>query len=88
MNTPTPPVDFVVDSSGVATVTGPRAALADRLAEAQGLTSNSFQRRILFALTWTGKHVYAGTVPADEVMRRRRRNKAARASRRLNRKAA
>lgn len=36
-------------------------------------------------LTETG-HVYAGTVPADEVARRRARNKVARASRRANRK--
>lgn len=62
---------------------------------------NLFQRRILGALNLSAKyptlagpgrlsysHIYAGTVPAAEVARRRKANKVARASRRLNRKAA
>ena len=42
-----------------------------------------FQRTILGALQ--AKHVYAGTVPAAEIARRRAANKVARASRRQNR---
>lgn len=42
-----------------------------------------FQRLILNALQ--AKHIYAGTVPAAEVARRRAKNKAARRSRRINR---
>ncbi|NED96479.1 hypothetical protein G1H11_14305 [Phytoactinopolyspora alkaliphila] len=34
----------------------------------------------------SGKHVYAGTVPHAEVQRRRTRNKAARRSRKINRR--
>lgn len=62
---------------------------------------NLFQRRLLGALNLAAKyptlsgpgrlsygHIYAGTVPADEVARRRKANKVARASRRQNRKAA
>ncbi|AYN59142.1 hypothetical protein HOU52_gp57 [Arthrobacter phage Yang] len=62
---------------------------------------NLFQRRILGALNLSAKyptlagpgrlsysHIYAGTVPAAEVARRRKANKVARASRRMNRKAA
>lgn len=43
-----------------------------------------FQRTILTALQ--RKHVYAGTVPAATVARRRAKNKAARKSRRINRR--
>lgn len=43
---------------------------------------------ILTALSATRKHVYGGTVPAAEVDRRRAKNRAARAARRANRKAA
>lgn len=45
----------------------------------------NFQKRILFALNSRGGHIYAGTVPAAEVARRRKRNKMARVSRRINR---
>jgi hypothetical protein len=45
---------------------------------------NNFQARILAALQH-GKHVYAGTVPAATVAKRRAKNKQARASRRINR---
>ena len=41
--------------------------------------------RMLMALDATGKHVYAGTVPAHVTARRRARNKVARASRKRNR---
>jgi hypothetical protein len=41
---------------------------------------------MLYALNWTGRHVYQGTVPAKVVARRRAANKVARASRRHNRK--
>ncbi len=43
---------------------------------------------VLLGLQNTGRHVYAGTVPVAEVERRRRRNKAARAARRLTRRSA
>ena len=43
---------------------------------------------ILVALGKRGKHVYGGSVPAVEVQRRRAANKAARASRRANRRSA
>lgn len=46
---------------------------------------NPFQRAILAALNTTGKHIYGGTVPAAEKARRRRRDKAARAARRVAR---
>lgn len=38
------------------------------------------------ALVATGKHVYTRTVTEDEVVRRRRRNKAARLQRRVSRR--
>lgn len=41
---------------------------------------------MLYALNWTGKHIYTGTVPPKVVARRRAANKVARASRRHNRK--
>lgn len=42
---------------------------------------NSFQFAILMGLNSTGKHVYAGTVSPEEKARRRKANKAAKASR-------
>jgi hypothetical protein len=42
---------------------------------------------MLHALAATGKHVYAGTVPAATKRSRRAKNKIARRSRRLNRRA-
>jgi len=48
-------------------------------------TPNPFQRAVLFGLQRTGRHVYAGTVPATEKARRRAANKAARVARRQNR---
>jgi hypothetical protein len=46
---------------------------------------SDYQLTILGALQATGKHVYAGTVPAKVVARRRAKNKRARMSRRINR---
>jgi hypothetical protein len=54
----------------------------------EDLVPNQFQRRILFGLNLTGKHIYAGTVPAAVIARRRARNKAARQARRAGRRAA
>lgn len=48
-------------------------------------TPNPYQREILFALNRLGKHVYAGTVSAAEIARRRTKAKAARVARRQNR---
>ena len=45
-----------------------------------------YQKAILFALNTLHKHVYSGTVDADEIARRRKANKVARVSRRKNRK--
>lgn len=39
----------------------------------------------LLALKWTGRHVYAGTVPAHVKARRRAANRVAKASRKANR---
>ena len=47
---------------------------------------SGYQKRILFALNKLHKHVYSGTVDADEIARRRKANKVARVSRRKNRK--
>jgi len=47
--------------------------------------TNVYQREILFALNRTARHIYAGTVPAETIAKRRARNKVARASRKLNR---
>jgi len=41
---------------------------------------------VLLGLSNRGKHVYAGTVPAETVARRRAANKVARKSRRANRR--
>jgi hypothetical protein len=49
---------------------------------------NRFQREILFGLKRTNRHVYEGTAPANEVAKRRAKNKAARKARRANRLAA
>lgn len=40
--------------------------------------------KALKALNVTGKHIYAGTVPAPVIAKRRARNKQARRSRRVN----
>ena len=48
---------------------------------------NTFQRCILFGLQRTGRHVYAGTVPASLKAHRRAASKAARVARRANRSA-
>ena len=47
---------------------------------------SGYQKRILFALNTLHKHIYSGTVDADEIARRRKANKVARISRRKNRK--
>jgi hypothetical protein len=65
----------------------PSPAIVERLAEGAPLVEpNPFQRSLLFALALTGRHVYAGTVPADEVAKRRARGKAARKARRITRR--
>lgn len=52
------------------------------------MVDSLFQRQILDGLQVPGKHVYAGTVEPKEVERRRAKNKAARRSRRANRRSA
>jgi hypothetical protein len=49
------------------------------------MAPTTFQERILLALNSTGQHIYAGTVPAHVKAKRRKRNKAARLARRVNR---
>lgn len=49
-------------------------------------TPDARGKTILLGLNFTGKHIYAGTVPADKVARRRAANKRARQSRRINRR--
>ncbi|AYN57777.1 hypothetical protein PBI_DRMANHATTAN_58 [Arthrobacter phage DrManhattan] len=44
-----------------------------------------FQRRILAGLNYTGKHIYAGTVTAEEKAKRRAKGKAAKAARKASR---
>lgn len=46
---------------------------------------NPFQFAILIGLNRMGKHIYSGTVPEAEKIRRRKANKVARASRKKNR---
>lgn len=50
------------------------------------MNPNPYQLGILGALQGGAKHVYAGTVSATTVAKRRARNKAARRARRANRK--
>lgn len=47
-------------------------------------TMNPFQKRILFALNFTGKHVFGGIDPAEKA-RRRKAGKAQRAARKAAR---
>jgi len=47
---------------------------------------NPYQKAILFAMNRLRMPIYSGTVDADEIARRRKANKAARISRRKNRK--
>lgn len=49
------------------------------------LVDSPYQRRILAGLNISGKHIYAGTVPAAEKARRRAANKAARKARKATR---
>jgi hypothetical protein len=44
-----------------------------------------YQRRILAALNYTGKHIYAGTVTGAEKAKRRAKGKAAKAARKAAR---
>lgn len=44
-----------------------------------------YQREILLALTRLNKHVYAGTVPYEEIQRRRAVGRRAKKARRINR---
>lgn len=46
----------------------------------------NYQKATLLGLNKLHKHVYSGTVDADEIARRRKANKVARVSRRKNRK--
>lgn len=66
----------------------PDSTISDRLAvpvlEARPAL-NHYQRAILYALNRTGKHVYAGTVPAATIANRRAKSKAARLARRKSR---
>lgn len=48
-------------------------------------TPSIYERVILVALSRLGKHVYGGTVPRATVVARRRKNRVARKSRRVNR---
>lgn len=56
-----------------------KAARVEEHRDAKTATLNALQAQR------TGKHVYAGTVPAHVVAKRRARNKVAKASRRANR---
>lgn len=49
------------------------------------MIDSPFQRLILAGLNRTGKHIYAGTVPAATKARRRAANKAARKARKAAR---
>lgn len=48
--------------------------------------ANPYQFRILVALNRLGKHIYSGSVSAEDKAGRRAKNKIARQSRRRNRK--
>jgi hypothetical protein len=48
------------------------------------MISNAFQRRILFALNYTGKHVFGGIDPAEKA-KRRAKGKAQRLARKAGR---
>lgn len=79
LSTPTPPSADVQEANLDAMTEAVSADVAE---------PNRYQRRILFALPRTGKHVYAGTVPAATVARRRAARKARRATRQSQRRAA
>lgn len=49
------------------------------------MTDSLYQRRILAALNYTGKHIYAGTVTGAEKAKRRAKGKAQRAARKAGR---
>jgi hypothetical protein len=54
----------------------------------RAIHAEAFQRNgtaILAGFNHTGQHIYGGTVDDDTVLKRRRRNRAARNSRRINR---
>ncbi|WGH21410.1 hypothetical protein SEA_EMOTION_61 [Arthrobacter phage Emotion] len=57
----------------------------DNAQEARMTAPNPFQFAILVGLNRTGKHVYAGTVPASVKARRRKAGKAAKAARKAAR---
>lgn len=50
------------------------------------IPENTFQKTILFALNYLGKHVYRDTVPASTKAKSRAKNKAARVARRAARR--
>lgn len=60
-------------------------AIQRAVREASAALPRSTTLPALAALHLSGRHIYAGTVPAATVATRRRRNKAARKSRRVNR---
>lgn len=47
---------------------------------------NLYQQALLVSLNRGAKHIYGGTVPPGEVAKRRRRDKAARIARRVQRR--
>lgn len=63
-----------------ATTTAPAPVLPPSMLD----TMNPFQRRILFALNYKNKHVFAGIDPAEKA-RRRKAGKAQRAARKAAR---
>jgi hypothetical protein len=85
--TPTPGLGAAIASTFEA-ATEAVQGLSSRLTAPLFPESTRYQRSILFGLNRHGKHVYAGTVPADEVARRRAANRRARAARRITRRAA
>lgn len=56
-----------------------------KLPEAENAQQTRYGRRILFALSRSGQHVYAGTVSFKDKMKRRAKDKVAKRSRKLNR---
>lgn len=64
------------------------ATVDQAVAEVELALPNPYQRTILFGLRNRSKHVYAGTVPAATIAKRRAARKARRATRQAQRSAA
>lgn len=64
-----------------------KVRLSDNVTPLDVSKAESPSTKMLLALAATGKHIYEGTVSPAVVAVRRHRNKAARAARRINRKA-